>query len=78
MRVKFTTTLDSEILKELKIQAIQEGTDVSKILEKLSIEYLNPPPSFSLTRARKLSGGSLLANYDKMFFIPIRSRPNIM
>ena len=40
MRVKFTTTLDSEILKELKIQAIQEGTDVSKILEKLSIEYL--------------------------------------
>ena len=66
MRVKFTTTLDSEILKELKIQAIQEGTDVSKILEKLSIEYLkkkdnSSPPSFSLTRARKLRGRGLLA-----------------
>lgn len=40
MRVKFTTTLDSEILKELKIQAVKEGTDVSKILEKLMTEYL--------------------------------------
>ena len=40
MRVKFTTTLDSEILKKLKIQAVEEGTDVSKILEKLMIEYL--------------------------------------
>lgn len=40
MRVKFTTTLDSEILKDLKIQAVKEGTDVSKILEKLALEYL--------------------------------------
>ena len=57
MRVKFTTTLDSEILKELKIQAIQEGTDVSKILEKLSIEYLkkkdNSSPAFVLANASK-------------------------
>ena len=40
MRVKFTTTLDSEILKKLKIQAVKEKTDVSKILEKLITEYL--------------------------------------
>jgi len=57
MRVKFTTTLDSDILKELKIQAVKEGTDVSKILEKLSIEYLkkkgNSSPTFVLAKASK-------------------------
>ena len=57
MRVKFTTTLDSEILKELKIQAVQEGTDVSKILENLTIEYLkkkgNSSPTFVLADANK-------------------------
>ena len=58
MRVKFTTTLDSEILKELKIQAVKEGTDVSKILEKLMVEYLekqkgNSSPTFVLAKARK-------------------------
>lgn len=58
MRVKFTTTLDSEILKELKIQAVKEGTDVSKILEKLMTEYLekqrgNSTPTFVLTNVSK-------------------------
>ena len=58
MRVKFTTTLDSEILKELKIQAAKEGTDVSKILEKLMAEYLkkqrgNSSPTFVLANVSK-------------------------
>ena len=41
MRTKFTTTLDDDLIKELKIRAIQEGTDVSKILEVLIREYLD-------------------------------------
>ena len=41
MRTKFTTTLDDELIKKLKIQAIQENTDVSKILEVLIREYLD-------------------------------------
>lgn len=40
MRVKFTTTLDEEIVQELKIRAIKEKTDVSKIIEKLVQKYL--------------------------------------
>jgi predicted transcriptional regulator len=40
MRTKFTTTLDSDLIKKLKIKAIQDDTDVSKILEKLITEYL--------------------------------------
>ena len=40
MRSKFTTTLDSELLKAIKVQAIKENTDVSKILEKLIADYL--------------------------------------
>ena len=52
MRSKFTTTLDSELLKELKIQAIREGADVSKILEKLITKYLKQgttePPSYAI------------------------------
>lgn len=39
-RKKFTTTLDEELIKKLKIQAVKEGTDVSKILEKLIEKYL--------------------------------------
>jgi hypothetical protein len=39
-RKKFTTTLDEQLIQQLKIQAVKEGTDVSKILEKLISEYL--------------------------------------
>ena len=39
-RKKFTTTLDSDLINDIKIKAIKEGTDVSKLLEKLIIEYL--------------------------------------
>jgi hypothetical protein len=58
MRVKFTTTLDSEILQEFKIQAVKEGTDVSKILEKLMTEHLekqrgSSSPTFVLANASK-------------------------
>jgi len=40
MRKKFTTMLEESVIERLKIQAILEKTDVSKILEKLAIEYL--------------------------------------
>ncbi|MDE5415501.1 ribbon-helix-helix protein, CopG family [Alkalihalobacterium chitinilyticum] len=40
MRKKFTTTLDEELIKKIKLRAIQEDTDVSKLLEKLIQEYL--------------------------------------
>ncbi|MCD2345815.1 hypothetical protein [Clostridium guangxiense] len=40
-RKKFTTTLDEKVIKDIKIKAIQENTDVSTIIEKLLIEYLN-------------------------------------
>lgn len=37
---KFTTTIDSELLKKVKIQAINEGRSVSDLLEQLISEYL--------------------------------------
>ena len=40
MRKKFTTTLDEEIIKKVKIQAVKENTDVSKLLEKFIEKYL--------------------------------------
>ena len=40
MRKKFTTTLDEEIIKKIKIQAVKENTDVFKLLEKLIDNYL--------------------------------------
>lgn len=40
MRKKFTTSLDEQVIKELKLQAVKEETDASKILEKLIKEYL--------------------------------------
>lgn len=39
-RVKFTTNLDEDLLKEIKIAAIKDGVDVNDILEGLIIEYL--------------------------------------
>ena len=48
---KFTTTLDSELIKQLKIQAIRENCSVAEILEQLISDYLknnqeqlNTPP----------------------------------
>lgn len=39
-RKKFTTNLDEEIIKQIKLQAVRENTDVSKIIEKLLLEYI--------------------------------------
>ncbi|MDU2291933.1 MAG: hypothetical protein E7D69_18030 [Clostridium celatum] len=39
-RKKFTTTLDEDLISKIKIQAINEKTDVSKLLEKLIVKYL--------------------------------------
>lgn len=40
IRKKFTTTLDDELIKKLKMQAVKEGTDASKIIEKLVTNYI--------------------------------------
>lgn len=40
-RKKFTTTLDEDLIKKIKIKAVEEGTDVSKLLETLIIKYLS-------------------------------------
>lgn len=41
MKKKFTTTLDEEILKKLKIKSIETGKSVSEILEELVIKHLD-------------------------------------
>lgn len=40
MKKKFTTTLDDDIIKQAKIQAIKEGISVADLIEKLLKEYL--------------------------------------
>lgn len=37
---KFTTTLDADILEQIKIQAIKEKRSVSDLLEELIKKYL--------------------------------------
>ena len=39
-KIKFTTTFEKELLKELKIQAIKENRSVSDLLEQLTKNYL--------------------------------------
>lgn len=41
MRKGFKTTLDEDLISQLKIKAIQEKVDVNDILEKLIVKYLN-------------------------------------
>lgn len=40
-KVKFTTTLEEQIVEKIKIQAIKEKRSVSDILEQLISNYLN-------------------------------------
>ena len=40
MRKKFTTTIDEEVIRQLKLQAVLEQTDANKIIERLIQEYL--------------------------------------
>ena len=39
-KVKFTTNIDEELLKKIKIKSIEEGKNVNEIVEKLLQEYL--------------------------------------
>ncbi len=40
MKKKFTTTIDEEVVKQAKIQAIEENTSVAELIERLLKEYL--------------------------------------
>ena len=39
-KVKFTTNIDEELLKKIKVRAIKEGKNVNEIIEDLFEEYL--------------------------------------
>lgn len=39
-KVKFTTNIDEELLKKIKIKSIEQGKNVNEIIEKLLQEYL--------------------------------------
>ncbi len=41
MKKRFTTTLDEELLKKLKIIAVQEDKTISEIFEELIKEKIN-------------------------------------
>ena len=43
-RQKFTTTIDSELLERIKIQAIKEKCSVAALLERLINDYLSSNP----------------------------------
>ena len=39
-KIKFTTTIDEELLKKIKVKAIKEGKNVNEIIEELLRKYL--------------------------------------
>ena len=40
MKKKFTTTLDEELIKKIKIKAIEENKSVADLLEEMLRKYL--------------------------------------
>lgn len=40
-KIKFTTTIEQELLEKIKIQAIKEHCSVSEIFERLITQYLS-------------------------------------
>lgn len=69
-RKKFTTSLDENIIKQLKMQAVKEGTNASKILEKLIKEYLKKQSQINLIKLLYITGTMFLSEnettYDKI------------
>jgi len=43
MRQKVTLSIDEDLYREMKLQAVREDTDVSTITEELFREYLKKP-----------------------------------
>ena len=39
-KVRFTTTINEELLKKIKVKAVKEGKNVNEIMEELFEEYL--------------------------------------
>lgn len=39
-KVRFTTNIDEELLKKIKIKSIEEGKNVNEIIEELLRKYL--------------------------------------
>lgn len=42
MKKKFTTTLDEELIKQVKIYAIEHDTSVAKLIEKAIKQEIEP------------------------------------
>lgn len=42
MKKKFTTTLDEELIKQVKIYAIEHDTSVAKLIEKSIRQEIEP------------------------------------
>lgn len=42
MKKKFTTTLDEELIKQVKIYAIENDTSVAKLIEKAIRQEIEP------------------------------------
>ncbi len=40
-KIKFTTTLDSELVKKAKIEAIERGISVAELVERLLKDYFS-------------------------------------
>lgn len=40
MKKKFTTTLNDELIKKMKIQAVKENISVASLIEKLFDNYM--------------------------------------
>jgi len=40
MKKKFTTTLDDELIKKIKIKAIEQGKSVAELIEQCLRKYL--------------------------------------
>ena len=39
-KVRFATTINEELLKKIKVKAVEEGKNVNEIMEELFEEYL--------------------------------------
>ena len=61
-KVKFSTTLNENLIKELKIKAIQENKNVNEILEELIKNYLGGNEMKNL-KELLLQEGELMESY---------------
>ena len=66
-RVKFSTQMDSELLKELKYLAHSEGRQIQAVLEEAVEQYVAEPKGYKMHPVIKKAYARSIERFDPLY-----------